>query len=809
MAFFINNLFIFIIYYSYSFSKENHIHNLNIYNDELSNIIYPSNFYEKNDYFSSEYFTIDEAITIFPVAYLAYIINGFLPASSNNVNGIANIIMSKSKCFRNLLIQYKSDPKFIYNSIRYSGKTYPDFGDEEGCISNNQSFVLFCISFNISEPTEYSGKYKLLPFILNGHSFYGLCIDNSDECTEDLRYLLEEPVANVSFNNKYNLTTLINNPLKGPIKNENRYLIFKIIMSILAFIVLLKIFIDIIALKIFKDEEKQNVKKKGSDSSSSSSSSSSNDEEESKSSTKTDDKEKDKNQLLIEKKEDIPKLSKKEKYSKLYYLYKILSLKIGFRHLFKNKGKLFDESDLHLIIFFKFLSLIFKTLYMNINLMIRTPSKEINNVRFFENPFIINLIKYSSFSDVIFIISESIIVAYKLMSFIRKYTGKNEEPSFKLFLNFFLRIFPSIFTTLLYFFIFYFFSESMMLLVKSEEGFKRTRLQHMRNNLINCNSCINDISDLIPFHMQYNENSDCFQFMIIMMNLFYCYIIFILLMYIGFKVKNKIYDYIIAIILLIIYIIPNDIIPIFKCKTMGNTLNINLLFGETCSYKFTHLFIKYYFLGFLIGLSIFYNNDITHENSLQNSPIYKPFHFLQDIIGFIYLRTFCIKLLIILLMIAIQILLSSTFFVLYKDLLLSLINNDTESDYTMHYFDTFLYFNEKSIFAFSFGLMLLVLYTFKNEAIIRGFCNNILVILFNRTGYGYYAIIEIIINYIYCSIELEVQLNSTNILFLTSGIIFYIWFCNLLVIPVFEIPIKLLIKKMLQLETEEKRIFTI
>ena len=84
MAFFINNLFIFIIYYSYSFSKENYIHNLNIYNDELSNIIYPSYLYEKNDYFSSEYFTIDEAITIFPVAYLAYIINGFLPASSNN-----------------------------------------------------------------------------------------------------------------------------------------------------------------------------------------------------------------------------------------------------------------------------------------------------------------------------------------------------------------------------------------------------------------------------------------------------------------------------------------------------------------------------------------------------------------------------------------------------------------------------------------------------------------------------------------------------------------------------------------------------
>ena len=122
----------------------------------------------------------------------------------------------------------------------------------------------------------------------------------------------------------------------------------------------------------------------------------------------------------------------------------------------------------------------------------------------------------------------------------------------------------------------------------------------------------------------------------------------------------------------------------------------------------------------------------------------------------------------------------------------------------MNKFDHFIYLNEKNVFALFFGLFLMVLYTFKNEAIIKGFCNNIAVIVFNRIAYGYYALIEIMINYMLCFIELEVQLNATNLIFLTFGLIFYLMALSAIILICFEIPIKILIKKMLKLKSDEK-----
>ena len=71
------------------------------------------------------------------------------------------------------------------------------------------------------------------------------------------------------------------------------------------------------------------------------------------------------------------------------------------------------------------------------------------------------------------------------------------------------------------------------------------------------------------------------------------------------------------------------------------------MLGEICSISKTHLFINYYLLGFLIGFALFYNNDITNENSLQNSNIYKPFYYLKDMIGLIFKSPNWLHLLII------------------------------------------------------------------------------------------------------------------------------------------------------------------
>ena len=128
-------------------------------------------------------------------------------------------------------------------------------------------------------------------------------------------------------------------------------------------------------------------------------------------------------------------------------------------------------------------------------------------------------------------------------------------------------------------------------------------------------------------------------------------------------------------------------------------------------------------------MALFYNNDITHENSLQNSSIYKPFHFMQDIIGFIYLRSNLFNLFICAITIIVQIILSITFFFYTKSSIIDNLKN------RLNNFDNFLHLNEKIIFALMFGLMLITLYIFKNESVLKGLCNNIIIIFFHRIGF--------------------------------------------------------------------------
>ena len=741
---------------------------------------------------------IKEAISYFPASYLTFIIKGFLPKLKNQEDQIFKQIQ-KTSCFQYYFNKSKED---FENIIKYSGKSYPDFGDEEGCIRNDMAFFLFCIHFNINNSFNYEGKFTLLPFISSGYSFYGLCIKKEPECLslpEDLKsFISNDPI----MKNIYHLQTFINsNDIK--IENEEKskkVTVYNILSFLFGIYVILRIIISIIGMRVFKEKDKIRNP---------SSSSSDEEEEEEEEENKKNKNNKsninsekaENSQLLIEKNDIINNISNKQKYKLFYFVYRFCSFKHGYENLFKYKSYLFNETDLYIILFFRAFSIISKTCYMNLIAIVFTPSKEINNTIFFDTLFMA-FIKYTSFSDIIFILTESIIMSYKLMSFIRKYTEKGKEPSFKLFINFFLRIIPSFITVFNIFFSFYFFIREQMLLSSPEKFYKRTRLQHFLNNIIDCQSCVNNNYNLFPFYMQYqnfkeisSQNKECFQFMIIMMNMFYCYLFVLIITYLSFKLKSKKYDYLIILIFLINYLLPNNL----SCKSISNLhININLLLGETCSTNFTHLFINYYFLGFLIGLALFYNNDITHENSLQNSSIYKPFHFLQDIIGFIYLRSNKINLLIYALTIIIQVILSISFFFYTKR---SLVENLDEKK--LDNIDNFIYLNEKSVFAIMFGLMLITLYTFKNESVLKGFCNNIFIVVLNRIGYGYYSIIETIINQLYSFAELEIQLNPTNIIYILYGIIFFLILDNVILVLLYEIPAKILTKQILQLKCEQ------
>ena len=746
---------------------------------------------------------IEKAVLYLGPSYFALIIKEIIP----NENMVTSFI-EQSDCLSNYFKE-RNQVK-IRQLLKYSAKSFPDYGDEEGCLSqknSNNAFLLFTMNYYVNNSKAYKGKFSLLPFISKGYSFYGLCIENTENCTTKLSTSIEQALNSQSSAvlngiDKLTMKTFFHR------KNDNleheygslSYLIFTLI-SILA--ILIRITVWTVGYKYFKEKEDDNSNKKNSNKNREDNDSSSSSEEEeeddeflnSQTSTKevTDDKKKE----LIQKKEKLKQISKKELHPKLYFFYKLCSFTEAFKCLLKKEGNiLFKEADLYLILFFKFLALLFKVLHINFDFFMHNPSKEINNTNILGS-YIMIVVKFSSFCDVIIIISESIILSYKLMSFFRKYANRDDGPSFSLFVNFFIRVIPFI-TNILTIFIAYYAVSDMII-----DGFNvmgidifTTKTQHLKENILNCRSCVSEIKNLIPFYMHYqdidnelagNINNNCYHFMIIFVNLFYCYCFCIILTYLSFKIKNKIFDIVISILFLINFFLPNEL----YCHSL-EYFNINIILGETCSTTFTHLFIKYYSLGYLIGFALFYNNDITVENSLEISNMYKPFYFLKSFSGLIFKMANWIHILIIIITIGIQIILCCTFGIYVKSDFLNNYKNVELSG-----FDHFLYLNEKSIFAITFSIFLINLYTYKTESGLKQFGNNIIIIFFHRISYDFYAFIEIMIFFMYNLFGLNYSMSNSNLPFITFGIIFYIMLYGTINNILSYIPLKYLLNRFL------------
>ena len=753
--------------------------------------------YNSNDSITN----ITNAVRYFAPSYFTLIIREIIPHQDFSK------FFNESTCLRKYFKE-QNDTK-IKDLVKYSAKSFPDFGDEEGCISKNKNnvFFLFTIDYYNANSSNYTGNFKLLTFISKGYSFFGLCVENTTDCTIDL----ETKILN-DLNGKG-----INGLSQSKVKSFHRFNIIqqnreKDLLTIIIYTILfglylaVRVVVWIIGYYFFK--EKDDISKKKDDDDSSSDEEEEEEDEEdqtnsnSNSQTSSNEVSNDKNNDLISKKDKIVQTPKKNIYPKFYYFYKICSFSQGFKYLVATEENLlFNEKDLYLIIFFRFLAILLKVFYSNFNFFIHNPSKEINNTNVFKNN-IMALIKLSSFSDIMIILTESIIVSYKLMSFIRKYADKSQGPSFGLFFNYFIRIIPSMASIIVNFFVYYF---NYIIIIAPFQfigiDIYTTRIQHMKDNLLSCYSCLKDIKSLIPFSLHYNNfsfstntNESCFHFMILFINMFYCYCLCMILTFIAFKIKNKIYDIIISILFIIYFVIPNNLF----CDSL-EYFNINIMLGETCSLSKTHLFINYYMFGFLIGFALFYNNDITTENSLQNSDIYKPFYYLKDIIGFFFKLATWIHILIIILSVGTIFVLSITF-IFHTSF--NFIENCKEVN--LNYFDHFLYLNEKSIYTVVFCILLIILYTFKTESNIKEFGNNIFIIYFHRIGYDFYCFIEIMIYLIYSILGLNYSLTGQNLSFITVGIIFYIMIYSTISNLLVYIPVKLCLSTFLHQNSANK-----
>ena len=160
-----------------------------------------------------------------------------------------------------------------------------------------------------------------------------------------------------------------------------------------------------------------------------------------------------------------------------------------------------------------------------------------------------------------------------------------------------------------------------------------------------------------------------------------------------------------------------------------------------------------------------------------------------------------VNILLTIVIILINIVLCSIFYFLAS-------NNYPQNDlaFPVSGYYNFLYKNEKSIYAICLGFLIILICTFKKDASLNAIFNNRVCSLFNRIGYGYLAAIELVTYLLYCLGELEVELNALNIFYTTWGLIFVLTVIGVLIVIVFEIPMRIICKQLLKMKFADEEI---
>ena len=89
--------------------------------------------------------SIDLAKLYLPPSYFTLVILEILP------NRNMEAFMDQVPCLNYYLGSIETNPERIQDLVKYSAKNFPDYGDEEGCLSKHKSFILFALQYNLEK----------------------------------------------------------------------------------------------------------------------------------------------------------------------------------------------------------------------------------------------------------------------------------------------------------------------------------------------------------------------------------------------------------------------------------------------------------------------------------------------------------------------------------------------------------------------------------------------------------------------------------------------------------------------------------
>ena len=586
-----------------------------------------------------------------------------------------------------------------------------------------------------------------------------------------------------------------------------------------------------------------------------------------------------------------PFYDNQDKYSLRIKIIKYLDLFDNLKILITMTNKYYNSCNIKKIYFLKFISM-FMTIVLKVILgHIKMPSKNYLVYKFYQS-FFFFLIKLCIFSSIFWIILDAVTAGFKLMSYIKKKIGSSQKYDltfFSLFKFLFLLI-PKIILFIICFFLLHIFSKYLTFSLNDEkhiapfilydniihkytysikdsnENFLRG-IKYLFPIYINYLDYFHNISLKSPIYKEGDNNTNpsgapnytyykfdktgfalpspfltnTDLFINIYLNEFVLFLFMIMITYLSYKLRKKLFDYFILIINIVLYIIPlfnltkykfgeydkNDT----KCEKCER-YNLPFVLGQYFSEKYTHYFINFYYFGFIIGVMMFYYNE--NINSKFHNPkrinIYKsnnssqssntsyeglltsnesqnnilldllPFSFCNDFIMILHNLKFWLKRTILFICLFFIFLVSCSFYIIQETLKYNNKEEGVRPEITIfpicvnNPIIKFIFLYEKNVFGFFFFIALLMFIVYPPNNNLVKFSQLSFFILFDRINFSFFCTYSYIVYTAYCVFYLDFRITYINLFMNSLGLFILSTVINVFIVCTFELPFRMIIK---------------
>ena len=594
-----------------------------------------------------------------------------------------------------------------------------------------------------------------------------------------------------------------------------------------------------------------------------------------------------------------PFYDNQDKYPLFLKIIKYIDLFDNIKILYKMSNKYYNSCIIKKIYFLKFVAMFMAIVFKVMVNQIQKPSKNFLVYKFYQN-FSFFIIKLSVFSSVFWIVLDAVTAGFKLMSYIKKKIVNTDDKNLKFvtLLQFLLLLISKIFLFIICFFVLHIHSKQLTYSLINDnhlgpfivydninynytytaryandnflkgfkfllpiwlnylDYFKDIDLNKNKNITMNGSDDINPNS--APNYTYYEFDRTGFKipspflsntelFINIYFNELVLFLLMFIITYISYKIRNKIFDYIILAINIFLYIIPifnwtkyhfcksenifeNGVYKEQKC----DTYNINFVLGQNFSEKYTHYFINFYYFGFIIGVMIFYYNENVYSkynciniinnsrnasqssgfDSNSNNKLLKElsFSFCNDFIMAINRLKFWIKRTIFWICFIVIVLLSFSFYII-QSLHLKvndnrrIINEKMKEMYIPSLekgYIKFIFLYEKNICGFFFFIFLLMIIVYPSKTNIIKFSQLNIFILFDRINFSFFCSYSFFVSAAFCVFYVEFKITLINMLLNSLGFFIILILFNTLLVSISELPLRMLIKTEMNRNTDKE-----